>query len=69
MPAGARRYKLAVITKNKKNPAYVGARLGADRVAARHGCALRHYTPDKPDDIDEQRELIKAAIGSAPTRC
>ncbi len=66
MPLGARRFKLAVITKNKKNPAYVGARLGADRVAARHGCALRHYTPDKPDDIDEQRELIVAAHRERP---
>jgi ribose transport system substrate-binding protein len=66
MPAGGRGYKLAVITKNKKNPAYVGARLGADRVAASHGCTTSHYTPDKPDDIEEQRELIGAARTARP---
>ena len=38
MPTNARKFRLVAITKNKKNPAYVGARLGADRVAARHGC-------------------------------
>ena len=66
MPANARRYKLTVITKNKKNPAYVGARLGADRVAARLGSVVTHYTPDKPDDIDEQRALIETALGDRP---
>jgi ribose transport system substrate-binding protein len=66
MPASARRYRLAVITKNKKNPAYVGARLGADRVAARDGCMLTHHAPDKPDDIDEQRELIEAVRAERP---
>jgi ribose transport system substrate-binding protein len=66
MPASARKLRLAVITKNKQNPAYAGARLGADRVAARHGCELRHYAPDKPDDIDEQRALIGAVRGERP---
>ena len=66
MPASAHRYRLVVITKNKKNPAYVGARLGADRVAARHGCVVTHLTPDKPDDIDEQRALIEAARAEHP---
>jgi ribose transport system substrate-binding protein len=61
MPARAHRYKLAVVTKNKMNPAYIGARLGADRVAARLGCVLRHYAPDKSDDIDEQRMLMMAS--------
>jgi ribose transport system substrate-binding protein len=60
------RYKLAVITKNKQNPAYAGARLGADRVAARLGCALTHHAPDKPDDIDEQRALIEAVRAAPP---
>jgi ribose transport system substrate-binding protein len=54
------RYELAVITKNKRNPAYAGARLGADRVAARYGCTLTHHVPDRPDDIGEQRALIEA---------
>ncbi len=69
MPASAHKYRLVVITKNKKNPAYVGARLGADRVAARHGCLVTHLTPDKPDDIDEQRALIETVAPSGPMRC
>ena len=70
MPVSARRYKLAVFTKNKQNPAYIGARLGADRVATRLGCELTHYAPDTPDDIDEQRALIEASRKeSGPTRC
>lgn len=60
------RYRLAVITKNKKNPAYVGARLGADRMAERHGCVVAHYVPDKPDDVDEQHALLKAAYAKRP---
>jgi ABC-type sugar transport system substrate-binding protein len=66
MAATARRYSLALITKNKKNPAYVGARLGADRVAARHGCIVTHSVPDKPDDVDEQRELLEDAYAQRP---
>jgi ribose transport system substrate-binding protein len=66
MAANARRYRLVVITKNKKNPTYVGARLGADRVAARHGCVLTHSVPDKPDDVDEQHELLRRAHAERP---
>ena len=66
MPANARKHRLVAITKNKKNPAYIGARLGADRVAARHGCVLTHLVPDKPDDVDEQHELLRAAHAERP---
>jgi ribose transport system substrate-binding protein len=66
MAANARRYRLAVFTKNRKNPAYVGARLGADRVAARHGCVVTHFVPDKPDDVDEQHALLEAAYAERP---
>src|SRR5438477_4252089 len=66
MAAKARRYRLAVFTKNEKNPAYVGARLGADRVAARHGCVVAHSVPDKPDDVEEQHALLEAAYAERP---
>jgi len=66
MPPSGRRYRLAAITKNRTNPAYAGARLGADRVAARWGCTLTHYVPEKPDDVAEQHALIKAAIAERP---
>lgn len=66
MPKSARGARLAVFTKNKQNPAYIGARLGADRIAARHDCTVTHYVPDKPDDIDEQHALLKAALAARP---
>ncbi len=66
MQAVQRNYRLVAITKNKLNPAYAGARLGADRVAARLGCTLTHRVPDKPDDVEEQRALVEAALGERP---
>jgi ABC-type sugar transport system substrate-binding protein len=66
MQADRRRYRLAAFTKNKTNPAYSGARLGADRMAERLGCKLTHHVPDKPDDVDEQRALIEAVLPERP---
>jgi len=57
---------IAVFTKNRTNPAYTAARLGADRVAARLGARVVHYVPDKPDDIAEQRALVERAIAERP---
>jgi len=66
MTASARKYKLIALTKNKLNPAYTGARLGADRVAARWGCTVAHRVPEKPDDVDEQLALLQGAHGERP---
>lgn len=66
MTAGARKYKLIALTKNKLNPAYTGARLGADLVAARLGCEVVHRVPDTPDDVDEQLALLQAAHRERP---
>jgi len=49
MRSALRAYRLAVFTKNRTNPAYIGARLGADRVVQRLGCAVTHYVPEQPD--------------------
>ena len=57
---------IAVFTKNRTNPAYAGARLGADRVAARMGARVVHYVPDRPDDIDQQKALVEHAIAERP---
>ena len=38
--------RIAVFTKNRTNPAYEAARLGADRTAARLGATTVHYVPD-----------------------
>lgn len=58
--------RIAVFTKNRTNPAYAAARLGADRTAARLGARTRHYVPDKPDDVDEQIALIVRAVAERP---
>jgi len=52
--------------QNGQNPAYAGARIGADRVAARFGCALAHAVPKKPDDVDEQHALLRAVHAERP---
>lgn len=57
---------IAVFTKNRLNPAYHAARLGADRVAARMGAATVHYVPQQPDNVGEQRALIDAALAARP---
>jgi ribose transport system substrate-binding protein len=57
---------IAVFTKNRLNPAYAAARLGADRVAARMGATTVHYVPERPDNLDEQRALVDQAIAARP---
>ena len=69
MPPEARKLRLVAMTKNRKNPAYVGARLGADRVAARHGCVLTHAVPDKPDDIASSMRCCVPCTRSGPMPC
>ena len=54
--------RIAVFTKNRLNPAYAGARLGADRVAARFGAETAHYVPETADDAAEQSALIAQAL-------
>jgi ribose transport system substrate-binding protein len=60
--AGHERPVIGVFTKNRTNPAYTAARLGAERTAARRGAQVVHYVPDKPDDIEEQAALVDRAI-------
>src|SRR5918992_5481298 len=58
--------RLAVFTKNRTNPAYAGARLGAERTAARLGASVTHYVPLKPDDVGEQTAQIAEALAAKP---
>jgi len=60
---------LAVFTKNRLNPAYAAARLGADRVAARMGARTVHYVPEQPDHAGEQQALAMQAIRDRPAAC
>ena len=64
--SAARAYRLAVFSKNWSNPAYAGARLGADRLAHRLGCRLTHFVPTRPDDVAEQRALLQTALAERP---
>jgi ribose transport system substrate-binding protein len=57
---------IAVFTKNRTNPAYEAARLGANRAAARHGARTLHFVPDRPDDIAQQIALVRDAIALRP---
>src|SRR5881227_3026672 len=57
---------IAVFTKNRTNPAYEAARLGADRTAALLGGKTMHYVPEKPDDAEEQIGLIGQAVAAKP---
>jgi ribose transport system substrate-binding protein len=58
--------RIAVFTKNRTNPAYEAARLGADRTAMRLGAATLHYVPEQPDNVTEQIALIERAITQRP---
>lgn len=58
--------RLAVFTKNRTNPAYAAARLGAERTARRLGASVVHYVPEKADDVDQQIALIDEALAAKP---
>lgn len=60
------KYRICALTKNKTNPAYVGAQIGAARLARKLGCTVEGFVPEKPDDIGEQTAQIHAAIASKP---
>ena len=58
--------KIAVFTKNRTNPAYRAARLGADRAAQRFGAQTEHFVPERGDDPVEQSALIERALAERP---
>ena len=62
----SRKYRLCCLTKNKTNPAYIGAQLGAARLAERLGHELIGYAPDIPEDVNQQIALLEAALDTAP---
>lgn len=58
--------RIAVFTKNRSNPAYEAARMGADRAAQRLGARATHWVPEEDDDPVEQGALIDAALAAPP---
>jgi ribose transport system substrate-binding protein len=57
---------IAVFTKNKTNPAYENARIAADKAAAKMDARTRHYVPSKPDDVEQQKQLVDEALLEKP---
>lgn len=58
--------RVRFITKNKTNPAYAGAIVGACDVARRLGARVDCVAPDVPDDVEQQIALIDVAIAERP---
>jgi len=58
--------RLAVFTKNLSNPAYLAARLGADRAGLALEAEVLHFVPQKGDDPEEQSALIDQALALSP---
>jgi len=58
--------QIAVFTKNRTNPAYTAARLGADRAAQLLGAQTLHFVPETGDDPGEQSALIREALALRP---
>lgn len=57
---------IAVFTKNRINPAYRAARIGAARTAAASGARTVDYVPQRPDNVEEQIALLDQAIRDRP---
>jgi ribose transport system substrate-binding protein len=56
--------RIAVFTKNRSNPAYEAARLGADRAARLLGARTAHYVPEAFDDPVQQSALVDQALAA-----
>ena len=59
-------YRLAAFTKNRLNPAYAGARMGIDRLAAAADASVEHYVPVEPDSVSEQIAMIEDVLKRPP---
>jgi ribose transport system substrate-binding protein len=57
---------IAVFTKNTTNPAYAAFRLAADQIGQSAGAKIRHYVPNKPDNVDEQKAMVDEILKSRP---
>ncbi len=58
--------RLVLVTKNRLNPAYGGARLGADRVARRLSVTIDHRVPDGFDRVEDQLAILEALLPNPP---
>ena len=57
---------IAVFTKNTTNPAYEAFRIAADQIGRAAEARIVHYVPRKPDNIDEQKEMVEQVLKDRP---
>jgi ribose transport system substrate-binding protein len=57
---------IAVFTKNSTNPAYQAFRIAADQIARAADARIVHYVPNKPDNVDEQKEMVEHVLKDRP---
>ena len=60
------KFTIAVFTKNTTNPAYAAFRFAADQVGRAAGARIVHYVPKKPDNVDEQIEMVEQVLKDRP---
>jgi len=65
-PAADAKFTIAVFTKNTTNPAYAAYRFAADQIGRSAGARIVHYVPKKPDNVDEQIELVEQVLNDRP---
>jgi ribose transport system substrate-binding protein len=53
---------IAVFTKNSTNPAYAAFRLAADKVGQATGAKIKHFVPNQPDNVDEQKAMVDEVL-------
>jgi ribose transport system substrate-binding protein len=54
--------RLALVVKNRVNPAYISAMKAGDDAAAHYGIEVEHFVPSTPDDLDQQNALLDAVL-------
>src|ERR1700744_936776 len=57
---------IAVFTKNSTNPAYAAFRLPADKVGQETGAKIKHFVPNQPDNVDEQKAMVDEVLKQHP---
>jgi ribose transport system substrate-binding protein len=64
--AAENKITIAVFTKNLTNPAYEAFRIAADQIASTTGLQVQHFVPKRPDNVDEQIEMVNQVIKEKP---
>src|SRR3954452_11540934 len=57
-----RPYRIALVVKNRVNPAYLSAMKAGDDAAAQYGIVVEHFVPSTPDDLGQQDALLDAVL-------